>query len=66
MVKSQQRSNLFHFKVMELTSHEDRDPRDGIVGSECTLKFHFFFDLLRIQLDEKLEKFTWDVNSKPQ
>ena len=65
VVKSQQRSDVFHFKVMQLASHEDRNQNDPRVGSECTLRFHFFFELLRLQQDDRLKAYDWDVNSKP-
>ena len=45
---------------MQLASHEDRVSE---VGSECTLKFHFFFLLLRWQPDERLKAYEWDINS---
>ena len=43
VVTSQQKSDLFHFKVMELKVHEDTKHY-----SECKVRFHFFFELLEI------------------
>ena len=42
LFNSQQRTDLFHFKVMQLRTHEDTD---GL--SDCSLRFHFFFPLIR-------------------
>ena len=61
MLNSAQKSDLFHFKVMELKVHED----NGNV-SECKVRFHFFFELLRQRIRDKLENFEWDVNADPK
>ena len=53
---------------MQLASHEDRNPKnapEGEIGSDCSLRFHFFFELLNHQPDERLLKFEWDLNLKP-
>lgn len=59
---SQQESELFHFKVMELKVHED----DAEKPTQCRVRFHFFFELLRAQKEPRLEDFEWDVNSEPR
>ena len=67
VLNSQQKSELFHFKVMQLRVHED-EPK-GL--SECKVRFHFFFELLKKKVREnsgeaKLSLFEWDVNSNPR
>ena len=61
VLNSQQQSELFHFKVMELKVHGDTGSH-----SECRVRFHFFFDLLRQQNQEKLNEFDWNINAKPR
>ena len=64
MVNSVQKTELYHFKVMELKSHEDTKDTTGF--SSCKLRFHFFFHLLQ-KLDlQHLQNYDWDVNSTPQ
>lgn len=61
VLNSQQRSDLFHFKVMELKVHDDTKSH-----SECQVRFHFFFELLRPKVRDELEEFDWDINSNPK
>ena len=49
VLNSQQKSQLFHFKVMQLKVHED-EPK-GL--SQCKVRFHFFFELLKQKFKEK-------------
>lgn len=58
---SYQKSDIFHFKVMELKVHADTDD-----VSECRVRFHFFFELLRQKVRDKLDQFMWDVSSNPK
>ena len=62
VLNSQQKSNLFHFKVMELKVHEDTNNH-----SVVREKFNFFFEMLKTKDEKKnpLECFEWDVNSNP-
>lgn len=60
ILNSQQESDLYHFKVMELRTHEDTK---GF--SSCRLRFHFLFDMIRRKERQHLKKFDWDVNSNP-
>jgi hypothetical protein len=55
-------ADLFHFKVMELKTFEDDKNAEG---SQCRVRFHFLFDLIRKQKDDALENFDWDVDSTP-
>ena len=62
VLNSRQKSDLYHFKVMQLKGHEDTG-----VQSECKVLFHFFFDIFRAKKKEdKLTQFEWDINDKPQ
>lgn len=60
MLNSQQQSELYHFKVMELQTHEDTRE-----ASVCKLKFHFMFDLIKKKERDHLKMFEWDINSNP-
>ena len=65
ILNSAQKSDLYHFKVMELKSHEDTKER-----SECSIRFHFFFELIRPRDPRKneartKEAFDWDIKKKP-
>jgi len=51
---------MFHFKVMELRTHEDTKQR-----SELKVRFHFLFDLIKKVNRPELEQFDWNVDSKP-
>lgn len=42
VMNSQHQSNIYHFKVMKLRTREDTGGR-----SECSLLFHFFFELIK-------------------
>ena len=53
-------ASLYHFKVMELKVYEDTTEE-----SECRLRFHFIFDMLKSKTRQKLEDFIWDVSSNP-
>ena len=59
-MNSQQKAELYHFKVMELKTHEDTSE-----GSQCRLRFHFIFDIIKRRPKKHLEAFDWDVNSAP-
>ena len=61
VLNSYQKSDIFHFKVMELKVHEDTDD-----VSECKVRFHFYFELLRQKVRSKLDQFEWDINSDPK
>ena len=43
---------------MELKVHEDTE-----IESECRLRFHFIFDMIKPKAREKLKDFTWDISS---
>ena len=43
---------------MELKVHEDTT-----VESECRLRFHFIFDMIKPKKRKKLEDFVWDISS---
>ena len=61
---SYQKTDLFHFKVMELQTHEDTGGQ-----SDCNLRFHFFFPLIRkIQRNysENWKKFDWNISNNPE
>lgn len=60
VLNSQQKSDLFHFKVMELKVHEDTKGY-----SCCKVRFHFLFELLRKRVNDKLQIFEWNVNQTP-
>jgi hypothetical protein len=60
ILNSQQKADLYHFKVMELKTHEDTGG-----ASVCRLRFHFFFDIIRTKKREDLSKMAWDINSDP-
>ena len=60
ILNSQQESELYHFKVMELRTHEDTG---GF--SNCRLRFHFLFDMIKRRERQHLKNFDWDVNSNP-
>ena len=45
---------------MELRTHEDTKE-----GSQCNLRFHFIFDIIKTRQKESLKDFDWDVNSAP-
>lgn len=55
---------MYRFKVMQLKTHEDTK-----VESECKLRFHFLFPLIkaREKLDEAedMSYFDWDIMSSP-
>ena len=61
VLNSQQKSDLFHFKVMQLRVHEDTKS-----SSSCKIRFHFFFELLRKRVKNELEIFDWNVNHSPK
>ena len=42
VLNSQHKSDLYHFKVMQLRNYEDTETR-----GECKVRFHFYFELLR-------------------
>ena len=58
VLNTQQQASLYHFKVMELKVHEDTT-----VESECRLRFHFIFDMIKSKKRKKLEDFVWDISS---
>ena len=60
IINSVQKTDLYHFKVMELKSHEDTQKE-----SSCKLRFHFFFEILKKEELEHLKNYDWDVNSSP-
>ena len=60
ILNSQQKAELYHFKVMELRTHEDTKD-----NSQCRLRFHFIFDLIKKKKRDYLKSFDWDVNSDP-
>ena len=41
-MNSPQKSEYFHFKVMQLKSYEDTK-----TISECKVRFHFFFEIFK-------------------
>ena len=45
---------------MELKTHEDTK---GF--SNCRLRFHFLFDMIRRRERQHLKNFDWDINSNP-
>ena len=45
---------------MQLSTHEDTQ-----AGSECKLRFHFLFNMMKKIPREDLEAFDWDINSNP-
>ena len=53
VLNSQQKSDLYHFKVMELQTYEDLKESGQI--SKCKVRFHFFFDILRPKNRTKLQ-----------
>ena len=59
---SQQKAELFHFKVMQLSVHEDHPDRK----SECSVRFQFVFDIIRKKERDYLKDFDWDVCSTPE
>ena len=61
VLNSQQKSDLFHFKVIQLRVHEDTRG-----SSSCKVRFHFFFELLRKRVKNELEIFDWNVNHAPK
>ena len=63
---SQQQSNLYHFRVMQLRTREDFEKKK-FKKSECKLRFHFYFSLIKQQDHEdlKMKDFEWDINTKP-
>ena len=49
---------------MQLRAHEGQ--AEGEKGfSECTLRFHFMFDMLIAEERRYLAMFEWDINSAP-
>ena len=57
---SHKKVEFYHFKVMQLKTHEDTE-----AGSECKLRFHFFFKKLAEKKRAYLKDFGWDVNNRP-
>ena len=51
---------LHHFRVLQLRSHEDTG-----AGSECKLRFHFFFKMFKAQESKTLQNFEWNVCINP-
>ena len=51
---------------MQLKNHEDNTDTE-FVGSECKVRFHFFFELLKPkeQRNDK-ERSEWNINENPQ
>ena len=45
---------------MELKVHEDFDTSRE---SECRLRFHFIFDMIKPKSRKKLADFVWDISS---
>ena len=45
---------------MELRTHEDTNKK-----SECRVRFHFIFDIIKETKNPILNEFDWDVNSAP-
>ena len=58
---SQQKAELHHFKVMQLSVHED----DTEQKSQIKCRFHFLFDVIRKKERDYLKDFDWDVCSEP-
>lgn len=61
VLNSQQKSNVYHFKVMQLRNYEDTR-----TCGDCKVRFHFFFELFRRKKHAYLEEFEWDINDNPQ
>ena len=59
MLNSHQKANLYHFKVMELKTHEDTKG-----ASECHVRFHFMFELIEKKMSH-LANYEWSVKSNP-
>ena len=49
ILNSFQNTDLYHFKVMSLKTHED----DTKSSNECKLNFHFFFELIRKNVNDQ-------------
>ena len=60
ILNSHQKSDIYHFKVMSLQSHEDTKD-----FSNCKLLFHFIFNLIKPKDNKYLSKFEWDINAEP-
>lgn len=60
ILNSQRRTEMYHFKVMELRTYED-----GLEKSDLKVRFHFLFDLIKKVNRPELEQFDWNVDSKP-
>ena len=45
---------------MQLRVHEDTK---GF--SECAVRFHFLFPMIKAKYRDKLKQFDWDINSAP-
>ena len=57
VLNSSQKSLLYHFKVMKLRNHEDRDQQEisaGQFGSECRVLFQFYFELLKTKKQQSM------------
>ena len=61
VVNSQQTKDLYHFKVLELRTHEDTESY-----SQCKVRFHFIFGLIKKQMLSNHYQFDWDISSDPQ
>jgi len=59
VLNSQQKSNLYHFKVMQLKTHEDTKG-----ASECKVRFHFMFELIE-KKQSNLANYDWSETSNP-
>ena len=60
ILNSQRRTEMYHFKVMELRTYEDK-----LEKSDLKVRFHFLFDLIKKVKRPELEQFDWNVDSKP-
>ena len=60
ILNSQQKADLYHFKVMELQTHEDTKGE-----SILRLRFHFLFDMIRKVERSHLRNMNWDISSNP-
>lgn len=61
ILNSQQKADLYHFKVLDLQTHEDTK---GF--SSCKVRFHFLFDMIKPKERWYLKDFDWDINSAPR
>jgi len=54
--------DLYHFKVMQLSTY-----KDGVPIDTCKVRFHFLFHLVRWAdtTEDELSSFDWDVSEHP-